>query len=166
VQGDKIDLGRTRAVFHSSGWVLLNTADRGGGIVLPGEYEATLRQVEQCLAHAVDPATGQSLGLHCSRSLWRGDAPPPGDLFIWGPPHVELRPHLFGTVCAPPEVGGHHQTSLHPSPYLQAILAGCGPGLSGAALPTRNSGVAALIRRSLGLPPLASLPRREGCITG
>ncbi len=166
VQGDKIDLGRTRAVFHSSGWVLLNTTDRGGGIVPPGEYEATLRQVEQCLAHAVDPATGQSLGLHCSRSLWHGDAPPPGDLFIWGPPHLELRPHLFGSVYAPPEVGGHHQTSLHPSPYLQAILAGCGPGLSGAALPTRNSGVAALIRRSLGLPPLASLPRREGSITG
>ena len=160
LKGDKIDVGRMRAVFHSSGWVLLNTTARGGGIVPRGEYEATLREVEQCFENAVDPATDQSLGLHCSRSLWHGDAPPPGDLFLWGPPHVELRPHLFGSVCAPPEVGGHHQTSLHPSPYLQAILAGCGPGWRGAPLPTRNSGVAALIRRSLGLPPL--FPRPEG----
>jgi hypothetical protein len=159
VKGDKIDLERTRAVFHSSGWVLLNTTDRSGGIVPRGEYEATLREVEQCLAHALDPSTGQSLGLHCSRSLWQGSAPPPGALFLWGPPHVELRPHLFGSVCAPPEVGGHHQTALHASPYLQAILAGCGPGLHGAPLPTRNSGVAALIRRALGL---ASFPLPAG----
>jgi len=157
VKGDKIDLGQTRAVFHSSGWVLLNTTERSGGIVPPGEYEATLREVEQCFENAVDPATDQSLGLHSSRSLWHGDAPSPGDLFLWAPPHVELRPHLFGSVCAPPEVGGHHQTSLHPSPYLQAILAGCGPGWCGAPLPTRNSGVAALIRRSLGLPLLSPL---------
>src|SRR5262249_17783356 len=98
VKGDKIDLGRTRAVFHSSGWVLLNTTDRGGGIVPPGEYEATLRKVEQCLENAVDQATGQPLGLQHSRSLWHGSAPPPGALFMWGPPHVELRPHLFGSV--------------------------------------------------------------------
>jgi hypothetical protein len=166
VKGDKIDLGRTRAVFHSSGWVLLNTADRRGGIVPRREYEATLREVEQCLDHAVDQATGQPLGLQHSRSLWHGSAPPPGDLFMWGPPHMELRPHLFGAVCAPPEIGGNHQTSLHTSPYLQAILAGCGPGLHGAPLPTRNSGVAALIRRSLGLPLLAPLPPGAGCITG
>jgi hypothetical protein len=73
-----------------------------------------------------------------------------------------LRPHLFGSVYAPPEVGGHHQTSLHPSPYLQAILAGCGPGWHGASLPTRNSGVATLIRRSLCLPPLFPLPEGKG----
>jgi hypothetical protein len=100
----------------------------------------------------VDPTTGKPLGLRHSRSLWHGDAPPPGDLFIWAPPHVELRPYLFGPVCTPPEIGGNHQTSLHDSPYLQALLAGCGPGLHGIPLPTRNSGVAMLIRRALGLP--------------
>jgi len=65
---------------------------------------------------------------------------------------VELRPYLFGPVCTPPEIGGNHQTSLHTSPYLQALLAGCGPGLHGAPLPTRNSGVATLIQRALRLP--------------
>lgn len=157
VKGDKIDLRRTRAVFHSSGWVLLNTADRGGGIVPHKESEATLQEVEQCLENAVDQATGQPLGLQHSRSLWQGSAPPPGALFMWGPPHVELRPHLFGSVCAPPEIGGNHQTALHTSPYLQALLAGCGPGLHGAPLPTRNSGVAGLIRRALRLPHCAEM---------
>ena len=152
LQGDKIDLAHTRAVFHSSGWVLINTTDRSGGIVPPAAYEATLQEVEQCLDTAVDPVTGKSLGLRYSRSLWQGDAPPPGDLFIWPPPHVELRPYLFGAVCTPSEIGGNHQTSLHNSPYLQALLAGCGPGLHGALMPTRNSGVATLIRRALGLP--------------
>jgi hypothetical protein len=168
IKGDKIDLARTRAVFHSSGWVLVNTTDRAGGIVPRWEYEAALREVEQCLDAAVDPRTGQPLGLRHSRSLWQGDAPPPGDLFIWAPPQVELRPYLFGPVCTPPEIGGNHQTSLHDSPYLQALLAGCGPGLRGALLPTRNSGVATLIRRALRLPTmhtpdiLAPSPSRRG----
>jgi hypothetical protein len=153
MKGDKIDLEHTRAVFHTSGWVLLNTTDRAGGIVPREEYAATLQEVEQCLEAAVSPTTGQPLGLQHSRSLWQGGAPAPGDLFIWGPPHVELRSHLFGPVWAAPEVGGHHQTCQHTSPYLQAILAGCGPGLHGVSLPTRNSGVAALIRRALHLPP-------------
>jgi hypothetical protein len=99
--------------------------------------------------------------LQHSRSLWQGDAPPPGDLFIWAPPQVELRPYLFGPVCTPPEIGGNHQTSLHASPYLQALLAGCGPGLRGAPLPTRNSGVATLIRRALGLPITDTPGRRD-----
>ncbi len=157
IKGDKIDLARTHAVFHSSGWVLVNTTDRAGGIVPRGEYEATLQEVEQCLDAAVDPTTGKPLGLRHSRSLWQGDAPPPGDLFIWAPPHMELRPYLFGPVCTPPEIGGNHQTSLHDSPYLQALLAGCGPGLHGALLPTRNSGVATLIRRALRLPTTDTL---------
>lgn len=151
VKGDKIDLEQTRALFHHSGWVLLNTTDRCGGIVSREEYEATLREVEQCFDNAIDPATGQSLGLQHSRNVWQGTAPPPGDLFVWAPPHVELRPHLFGPAAAPPEVSGHHQTAWHTSPYLQAILAGCGPGLHGVSLPTRNSGVAALLRHVLGL---------------
>jgi hypothetical protein len=48
-------------------------------------------------------------------------------------------------------VGGHHQTALHASPSLQAILAGCGPGMTEGPLPARNSGVVALIRRALWL---------------
>ena len=151
-KGDKIDLERTHAVFHSSGWVLINTTDRAGGIVPRGAYEATLQEVEQCLDAAMDRTTGKPLSLQHSRCLWQGDAPPPGDLFIWAPPHMELRPYLFGPVCTPPEIGGNHQTSLHDSPYLQAILAGCGPGWHGTTLPTRNSGVAALIRQALRLP--------------
>lgn len=148
-QGDKVDLARTQALFHSSGWVLINTTRRAGGIVPPQAYEATLREVAQCLETASDPATGAPLGLQHSRHLWDGTAPVPGDLFLWGPPECELRPYLFGPVCGPPEVGGHHQTTLHPSPYLQAILAGCGPGWPQAPLPTRNSGVAALVRHSV-----------------
>ena len=162
VKGDKIDPEHTRAVFHNSGWVLLNTTDRCGGIVPHGEYEEILREVEQCFDHAVDPTTGQPLGLRHSRSIWQGAAPPPGDLFICGPSHVELRAHLFGPAAAPPEVGGHHQTSLHTSPYLQAILAGCGPGLRDVPLPTRNSGVATLIRRALRLPPGEGFNGGEG----
>jgi len=157
IKGDKIDLAHTHAVFHSSGWVLINTADRTGGIVPREAYEATLQEVEQCLDAAVDPTTGKPLGLRYSRSLWQGDAPPPGDLFIWAPPHVELRPYLFGPVCTPPEIGGNHQTSLHESPYLQALLAGCGPGVHGTPLPTRNSGVATLIQRALRLPTTDTL---------
>lgn len=151
VQGDKVDVARTRAMVHSSGWVLVNTTDRAGGIVARADYEDTLRAVEHCLTMAVDPATGQSLGLQHSRHLWRGEATPPGDLFVWAPPHVELRPYVSGPVCTPPEIGGHHQTSLHTSPYLQAILAGCGPGLEDVLWPTRNSGVARLVQQSLGL---------------
>lgn len=151
LKGDKVDLEHTRALFHSSGWVLINRTERQGGIVTPAEYEATLHEVECCLGSATDPATGQSLGLQHSRTLWQGQAPAPGDLFLWGPPHVELRSYLFGTVGAPPEVGGHHQTSLHTSPYLAALFAGCGPGIAGVPLPTRNAGVAALIRQALGL---------------
>jgi hypothetical protein len=158
IKGDKIDLEHTQAVFHQSGWVLLNTTDRCGGIVSRADCAATLREVEQCFANAVHPTSGQPLGLQHSRSLWRGAAPAPGDLFLWAPPHVELRSHLFGPVCAPPEVGGHHQTALHTSPYLQAILAGCGPGLESVPLPTRNSGVASLVRQALGLPLLSPLP--------
>jgi len=154
LKGDKVDLAHTRAVFHSSGWVLINTTDRSGGIVPRGEYEATLHEVEQCLDAGIDRTTGKPLGLRHSRSLWQGDAPPPGDLFMWSPPQMELRPYLFGPVCTPPEIGGNHQTSLHDSPYLQAILAGCGPGLHGTPLPTRNSGVATLIRRALRLPTI------------
>jgi hypothetical protein len=152
VRGDKVDLARTRAVFHNSGWLLINTTAYCEGIVPPEEYEATLQEVERCLEAAVDPATGQTLGLRHSRHLWQGSTPPPGDLFVWGPTQTELRPYLFGPVCTPPEVGGHHQTSLHDSPYLQAILAGCGPGFAGMQLPRRNAEVAALIRRSLHLP--------------
>lgn len=159
IKGDKIDLAHTRAVFHSSGWVLVNTTDRADGSVPQGAYEATLQEVEQCLDAAVDPTTGKPLGLRHSRSLWHGAAPPPGDLFIWAPPQVELRPYLFGPVCTSPEIGGNHQTSLHDSPYLPALLAGCGPGLHGAPLPTRNSGVAMLIRRALRLPPTDTLDR-------
>jgi hypothetical protein len=70
---------------------------------------------------------------------------------------VELRPYLFGPICTPPEIGGNHQTSLHTSPYLQALLAGCGPSLYDALLPTRNSGVATLIRRALCLPTTDTL---------
>ncbi len=152
VQGDKVDLERTRAVFHSSGWVLLNTTDRAGGIVSPSAYEALLAEVAQCLDEAVDPVTQLPLGLQHSRHLWDGEAPAPGDLFLWGPPEYELRSYLFGAVCGPPDIGGNHQTALHPSPYLQAILAGCGPGWPTAGLPTRNSGVAALVRRSVARP--------------
>jgi hypothetical protein len=149
VQGDKIDLERTRAVFHSSGWVVINTTERAGGIVPRSAYEATLKEVAQCLEAALDPETHTTLGLQHSRHLWNGAAPPPGDVFVWGPPECELRPALSGAVCGPPEVGGSHQTTLHPSPYLQAILAGCGPSWPDVGLPTRNSGVAELVRRSL-----------------
>src|SRR4030095_1542066 len=126
--------------------------DRTGGIVPREAYEATLQEVEQCLDAAVDPTTGKPLGLRYSRSLWQGDAPPPGDLFIWAPPRVELRPYLFGPVCTPPEIGGNHQTALHDSPYLQALLAGCGPGGPGIHPPTRQRGGAPLLRRALCLP--------------
>lgn len=151
IAGDKVDLSRTQAVFHSSGWVLLNTMNRCGGIVPPHAYATTLQSVERCLEEAVDPSTGRSLNLQYSRDLWHGHAPPPGDLFIWGSPGVELRPYLFGPVSGTPEVRGHHQTSLHDSPLLQPILAACGPGMTDAPLPDRNSAVADLIRRALSL---------------
>jgi hypothetical protein len=152
IVGDKIDPTRTRAAFHSSGWIVINTTSRRDGMVTPAAYEATLQAVERCLDAALDPQTGQSLGLQHSRSLWCGQAPIPGDMFIWGPPETELRSHLFGSVCDLPEVSGHHQTSLHPSPYLQAVLALRGPALAEIPLPTRNAEVADLIRRALGLP--------------
>lgn len=151
LNGDKIDLTRTRAVFHSSGWILVNTTERQGGIVPPEAYETTLKDIQCCLDAALDPRDGQPLGLQYSQTLWRGEAPPPGDLFVWAPDHVELRTHCFGSVCAPPEIGGNHQTSLHVSPYLKAILAGCGPGLAEIRWPTRNVEVAALVRRQLGV---------------
>ncbi|MGE3542003.1 MAG: alkaline phosphatase family protein [Candidatus Tectimicrobiota bacterium] len=151
LNGDKIDLSRTRAVFHSSGWILINSTERDGGIVPPEEYASTLKDIERCLDAALDPSTGQPLGLQYSQSLWQGEAPQPGAMFVWAPDHVELRTHLFGTVCAPPEIGGNHQTVLHTSPYLKAMLAGCGPGLQQQPWPTRNVEVAALVRRTLGL---------------
>ncbi|GIX49551.1 MAG: hypothetical protein KatS3mg131_3762 [Candidatus Tectimicrobiota bacterium] len=151
LKGEQVDLAHTRALFHSSGWILINTADRPGGIVPPSAYESTLREVERCLEAAVDPRSGRPLGLRHSRALWTGSAPPPGDLFVWGPPEAELRPHFFGPAAGPPEVGGHHQTSLHESPFLQALLAACGPGVRGVPLPQRNSEVLALVRRALPL---------------
>lgn len=155
MQGDKVDLERTKALFHSSGWVLLNTTARQGGIVPPEAYAATLREVEQCLERATDPLTQRSLGFKHSRTLWQGPAPAPGDLFVWGPPETELRPHLTGPVYDLPEVQGHHQTCLHPSPYLQAFFAGCGPGIRASLLPERNAQVARLVRHALDLPEAA-----------
>lgn len=151
LNGDKVDVTRTRALFHSSGWILINTTERQGGIVPPTEYGTTLTDIQRCLDAAIDPTNGQPLGVQYSQTLWDGEAPRPGDLFLWAPDHVELRAHLFGPVVTPPEIGGNHQTSLHTSPYLKAILAGCGPGLEGQAWPTRNVEVAALVRHTLGV---------------
>ena len=45
IKGDKIDLARTHAVFHSSGWVLVNTTDRAGGIVPHGNMRQLSRRL-------------------------------------------------------------------------------------------------------------------------
>jgi hypothetical protein len=150
-KGDKVDLERTRALFLSNGWVVINTTQHRGGWVPPSAYTATLQSVEHCLQTPVRLPNGQTQRLQCRRDLWSGATPAPGDTFVWAPAAVELRPHFFGPVCGPPEVGGHHQTSLHSSPYLQALLAGCGPGLPTMSFPTRNSGVANLVRQALAL---------------
>jgi hypothetical protein len=151
LKGEKVDLERTRALFLSNGWVAVNSTQRRGGIVPPQAYARTLQDVEHCLQTPLSLPAGQALRLQCQRDLWQGPAPPPGDIFVWAPAAMELRPHFFGPICGPPEVGGHHQTSLHGSPYLQALLAACGPGMTTVSLPTRNSGVADLVRRSLAL---------------
>jgi Type I phosphodiesterase / nucleotide pyrophosphatase len=151
LKGDKVDLEHTRALYLSNGWVVVNATQRRGGIVPPQAYARTLQEVEHCLATPLSLPAGQALRLRCQRDLWQGTAPPPGDIFVWPPAGIELRPHFFGPVCGPPEVGGHHQTPLHGSPYLQAFLAGCGPGMTAVSLPTRNSGVADLVRHSLAL---------------
>jgi hypothetical protein len=151
LKGDKVDLERTRALFLSNGWVVINTTQHRRGIVAPHTYTATLQDVENCLRSPIRLPEGQLLRLQCRRDLWPGTAPPPGDLFVWAPATTELRPHFYGPVHGPPEVGGHHQTSLQSSPYLQALLAGCGPGMTPQSLPSRNSGVVELIRHALAL---------------
>jgi hypothetical protein len=151
LKGDKVDLERTRALFLSNGWVVINTTEHRRGIVAPHAYTTTLQDVEYCLQTPIRLPDGQLLRLQCRRDVWPGMAPPPGDLFVWAPTATELRPHFYGPVYGPPELGGHHQTSLHSSPYLQALLAGCGPGLMTQSLPSRNSGVVELIRDALAL---------------
>jgi Type I phosphodiesterase / nucleotide pyrophosphatase len=150
-KGDKVDLERTRALFLSNGWVVINTTQHRGGCVLPPAYATTLQDVEHCLQTPMRLPDGQTLRLQCRRDLWMDTTPAPGDAFVWAPATVELRPHFFGPLYGPPEVGGHHQTSLQSSPYLQALLAGCGPGLTTMSFPTRNSGVANLVRHALAL---------------
>jgi hypothetical protein len=151
LKGDKVDLERTHALFLSNGWVVINTTQHRGGRVAPHAYTMTLQDVESCLQSPLRLPHGQSLRLQCRRDLWPGTAPPPGDLFVWAPATTELRPHFYGPVYGPPEVGGHHQTSLQASPYLQALLAGCGPGMTPQSLPNRNSGVVELVRHALAL---------------
>ncbi len=151
LKGDKVDLERTRALFLSNGWVVINTTQHRGGIVAPHAYMTTLQDVEYCLQTPIRLPDGQLLYLQCRRDCWPGTAPPPGDLFVWAPAAIELRSHFYGPVYGPPEVGGHHQTSLHPSPYLQALLAGCGPGLITQSLPSHNCGVIELVRHALAL---------------
>lgn len=151
LKGGRVDLERTRALFLSNGWVVVNSTQHRRGIVSPLAYAQTLQEVEQCLSTPLMSRTGQLLRLQCRRDLWQSTTPPPGDIFVCAPETIELRPHLFGAVDDVPEVGGHHQSSLHVSPYLQALLAGRGPGLMAPSLPTRNSGVADLVRHALGL---------------
>jgi hypothetical protein len=150
-KGDKVDLERTRALLLSNGWVAINTTQHRDGCVPPSAYATTLQDVEHCLQTPLRLPDGQALRLQCRRDLWPGTTPAPGDTFVWAPAAVELRPHFFGPVCGPPEVGGHHQTSLQSSPYLQALLAGCGPGLTTMSFPRRNSEVANLVRQALAL---------------
>jgi hypothetical protein len=151
LKGDKVDLERTRALFLSNGWVVINTTQHRRGIVAPHAYTTTLQDVEYCLQTPIRLPDRQVLRLQCRRDLWPGTAPPPGDLFVWAPAATELRPHFYGPVHGPPELGGHHQTSLQSSPYLQALLAGCGPGLTTQSLPSRNSEVVELVRHALAL---------------
>ena len=150
-KGNKVDLERTRALFLSNGWVVISTTQHRGGCVPPPAYATTLQDVEHCLQMPIRLPDGQTLHQQCRRDLWTGTMPAPGDTFVWAPATVELRPHFFGPLYGPPEVGGHHQTSLQSSPYLQALLAGCGPGLTTLSFPTRNSGVADLVHHALAL---------------
>ena len=149
-KGDKVDLERTRALFLSNGWVVINTTQHRGGCVPLPAYTTTLQDVERCLQTPVRLPDGQALRLQCRRDLWQGTTPAPGDTFVWAPAAVELRPHFFGPVCGPPEVGGHPDV-----PTIVSISAGTPrrlwTGSDHHVIPHANSGVANLVRHALAL---------------
>ena len=155
----RVDLARTRALYFSSGYILLNLASRKGGIVRPEDEDTVRGEVERALRAIVDPTTGRPVVVDVidPRGADRGfGGPSGGDLYLTLARGYEPDKGLAGDpVEGESPAGVHFQ---EPERFeMQAAFAVAGPGVApGADLGTiRQIDVAPTLCALLGLGPPA-----------
>jgi predicted AlkP superfamily phosphohydrolase/phosphomutase len=166
----QLSLAGTRAVhvWGNGGGIFINTTDRKGGIVPPGERASVKRRVAAALLAVRDPATGGApiravidtdidgltLGIG-------GDAS--AELYIDLAPGYDLSSAFDrkDAVTRQPGSGSGDHVGGFWHRGLQAIFFAVGPGVAAGARPglVRAVDVAPTVARLLGIPPL---PRAEG----
>jgi hypothetical protein len=134
--GGRIDLARTRAVYFrgNSGYILLNTVGRPGGIVRPEEEDVIRRQVSAVLRGVRDPASdGPPVldvldGREAASEPGRG-GPGGGDLYLSLAPGVSLSAEAKGALVEAVAPRGEHV--LDPDrPELLGAFALAGDGVA------------------------------------
>jgi hypothetical protein len=155
-----IDLARSRAVYAgNSGYVMINRADRPGGIVAPAEEPSVRRAVREALLAARDGAVAPIVDvLDASR-------PPPGsgiggpragDLYVTLAPAYDFNARASGDPFeAYGPRGTHFQRPEDPRMLASFVIAG--PGIAaGVDLGViRQVDVAPTLAAALGLDPPA-----------
>jgi predicted AlkP superfamily phosphohydrolase/phosphomutase len=160
----RIDVARTRAVYFTgnSGFVLINRADREGGIVTPQEEAAVRRQVVAALQSIQDPRTRRSpvTGVVDPRRAKTRDpalgGPEGGDLYVSLLPGYDLSAGLDGEAVEAMAPKGVH--FLNPErPEMLASFVVAGPGVAaGARLGViRQIDIAPTLCALLGISPPA-----------
>jgi len=160
----EIDLARTRAVYFpgNSGYVLVNRADREGGIVKPEDEESVRREVAAALLAVRDPRTGGApvTGIMDPRQRDGRDpalgGPDGGDLYLSVLPGYDLSGSVLGEAVQQVDPKGVH--FLNPErPEMLASFVVAGPGVApGAKLGTiRQIDIAPTLCALLGISPPA-----------
>lgn len=162
-RGDEIDLSRTRACVppYSDFFVTVNSTDRKGGVVPPGEREAVLQAATDALLAAVDPDTGQRIVTSVFRAEGVAGLGTGGE--VGGDLYLELAPgyypegRLSSVLVEPTQspIGGgaHGYLPLRRSMQAICIVGGAGV-MPGAKLGgVRQIDVAPTAARLLGIAP-------------
>ncbi len=163
-----IDLGRTRALHLplSEVSIAINSTDRAGGIVPPGERQAVLVEVREALLILRDPETGQQLITGIYESSTAGPLQPggvtSGDLFVdLAPgfyPSDRLDQDQLVTITTPK--GNHGMLPTRQD--MLAIFLAWGPDIPPATRwpQARSIDVTPTVLELLGLPVPDDLPGR------
>lgn len=155
-----VDLARTQAVYFrgNAGSILVNTADRPGGIVTPAQEAEVREKVKAALRAVRDPQGGAPVVLDVLEPGPGQEPPlPPGALYISAAPGYELSASPAGTDVVVPirPVGSHRLDPRRES--MQGAFAIAGPGVAaGVDLgPIRQIDVAPTLCALLGIDPPA-----------
>jgi predicted AlkP superfamily phosphohydrolase/phosphomutase len=158
----KIDLAHTRAVYFrgNSGYVLLNTAARPGGIVAPQDEDAVRREVAAALRAIRDPGVSGAPVADVLDGRERAEpgrgGPSGGDLYLSLAPGFALSADTKGAPVEAIAPRGEHVTDPQ-RPELQGAFAVAGEGIAaGARLGRiRQIDVAPTLCALLGIDPPA-----------